>query len=260
MKNLSKLIKIIEYLYELDNKKDELSFQKFKTIIDKWSLGRYSIANDFLLKEKNSKHELKSKIEQLAKELKENLSSEGLTILYKDLEEVILADGVLSDIESEVISIIKKIWKDKLVDINSIITNIFKDNNIIQNNLFALGYLFYTAVKIDGNIDKLELMQVRRNLEAWDNHAARIIIESVNFFEFATSRNNFIDVFYNDYGVPDEEKNKIVNCIKYLRENEVTEVRKIIYEQVMAIIKADSQITDSERWLSSQMRNIWDDI
>ena len=142
------------------------------------------------------------------------------------------------------------------------ISNIIQINqNKPQNKLFALGIIFYCAVKIDGNIDCQELIQIRRNLELWDNNSARLILEAINFAEYYNSRGQITNLFNNiKTGLSEEEQVLLSNSITYLKENEKPNIRKIMYNQIMSILKADSKIHENERWLFNKLKEIWFDI
>ena len=37
-------------------------------------------------------------------------------------------------------------------------------------------------------------------------------------------------------------------------------LRRIMYEQIMGIIKADNIIHDNEKWIRNELRHIWNDL
>lgn len=265
MKNIDEiLLSILVAAYKLGNKNTEENKLKFLAIIEKWTLGREKLDYDNIASKINesSIEECKKIIIDSAYILKEKMSVEGLSILYNDIKDVFMVSNVMSDKEQEILSLLEKEWEDKGLIKENLAISFFNENKYKpQNKLFALGIIFYSAIKIDGNIDNQELIQVRRNLELWDNKSARLILEAINFAEFYNSNGQIANLFKtNQTGISEAEKEILMKSIKYLKENERQNIRKIMYDQILTIIKADSKIHEKERWLCNQIKKIWTDI
>tara|TARA_B100001964_G_C14122899_1_gene549164 strand:+ start:400 stop:1134 length:735 start_codon:yes stop_codon:yes gene_type:complete len=244
MKNLSDLLVLLNAINLLDNKSDIKPQERFKEIYNKWCLGRCKKEEDFDDELPRNKDGLIEIIEKKSIVLKNDLSSEGLTILFNDIKDIVNADDIVSDDERLVIEKIKKIWGSKMFDLDEVVGTVLQDRSSLDaKTLFALGFIFYGAMKIDNDIDKSELIQIRRNLEIWDSDKARIILEAINLSEFSNS-----------------EQDALRNAIIYIKDKETKEVRKIMYDQIIAILKSDSKITPEERWLHKLLRKIWNDI
>ncbi len=264
MKNIDEaLLYILAAAYKLDNRNTEEQKPKLLAIIEKWTLGRNQLDHDGIIStiHKQNLKECKKIIIDNARLLKEEMSPEGLSILYNDMKDVFMVSGIMSE-EEEVLGLIEKEWTEKGLIKEKLAAHFFDINKYeLQNNLFALGIIFYSAIKIDGNIDDQELIQIRRNLELWDNKSARLILEAINFAEFYNSNGQITDLFKSiQTGLSEPEKEILLKSIRYLKENEQQNVRKIMYEQILTIIKADSKIHENERWLCDQIKEIWCDI
>jgi hypothetical protein len=129
-----------------------------------------------------------------------------------------------------------------------------------DNCLVALGFLFLVTMKADGHIDRREIKKLRDNLKVWNNENARIIHAVVNMAEIAIESNDILGIFDEEEPLTLGAKTSITNCAKFLKDSEYVGLRRIMYEQIMGIIKADNIIHENEKWIRNELRNIWDDI
>lgn len=258
---LFELFSILERM--LIDEGEECSGLITEKIQKKWTLGREykSLSDgDSAHISEIKKEDIENELINILKITKSELTQEGLSILYKDIIELIDSSCIDLNKKDQLKDILLRFWGDDIYNIEEIIKKVFKGENGILNSMFALGFLFYATVKIDGNIDREELLQIKRNLEVWDNQNAMIILEAVNYAEFIKSKGTLTEILETTSGLSTDEYKLLEDCIKYLRLHESVEVRKIMYKQIISIIKADSRITEEEKSLWKNLKEIWEDI
>lgn len=253
---------LLRIFYFIGNDTNDVTKEKFLDVLKRWNLGEDSMEINFFSEEplNKSKKSLLEEVKDYAKDLEQRMDAVVLTILLKDLNDILLVDGRLNDIEREAIGLLESIWDDKLIPIESFRFSAASDKEFLPtNSLFALGFLFLKSMKADGHIDKLELSKLRDNLSIWNNENARMILAAVNLAESSIGSKNILKMF-TDEAFNENVKRSILNCIRYLKVNEYVGVRRIMYEQIMGIIKADSKVHKNENWIREKLREEWDDI
>ncbi len=254
---------ILRTFYFLENKKGRNANIKFENVLYRWNMGDDSQEITFIEQEiLNTKPDVLLKdINTYSKDLLNELSDLSLSILYKDIKDIVLSDGNIVEIERQCLEIIEVNWSEKLVDIDNLIYRMCnRDIFTPDNYLVALGFLFLVTMKADGHIDKREIKKLRDSLKIWNNENARIIHAVVNMAETAIGSNDILGIFDDEEPLTISTKTSIINCAKFLKDNEYVGLRRIMYEQIMGIIKADNFIHENEKWIRNELRNIWDDL
>ena len=254
---------ILRTFYFLEKKRTENADIKFNGVLSRWNMGDDSQELTFIEQELiNTKPEVLLKdVDTYSKDLRGELSDISLSVLYKDIKDIVLSDGDIVDIERKCLSVVEDNWREKLVDIDSLVHKMCnKDVFCPENCLVALGFLFLATMKADGHIDKREIKKLRDNLKVWNNENARIIHAVVNMAEMAIESNDILGIFDEEEPLTLNTKTSITNCAKFLKNTEYVGLRRIMYEQIMGIIKADNIVHDNEKWIRNELRNIWNDL
>lgn len=254
---------ILRTFYFLQNNRGQNADSKFKGILSRWNMGDDSQELTFMEQEIiNTKPDtLLKDVDTYSKDLKNELSDLSLSVLYKDIKDIVLSDGDIVDIERQCLSVIEENWSEKLVDVDSLIYKMSNKEAFKPDNcLVALGFLFLVTMKSDGHIDKREIEKLRENLKVWNNENARIIHAVVNMAEMAIESNDILGIFDEEEPLTLGTKASITNCAKFLKDSEYVGLRRIMYEQIMGIIKADNVIHENEKWIRNELRSIWDDL
>ncbi|EQC47356.1 hypothetical protein M900_0892 [Bacteriovorax sp. Seq25_V] len=236
---------------------------RFKEILKRWNLGEDAYEIGFFGEEpfERSLEATYKEVNAFSQDLLIGMDEVVLTVLFSDLCDVIYSDGEIGEHEKELLNILKNNWKSVLdKELDSVLKIQPGENILPQNSLVALGYLFLITMKSDGVIDKSEISKLRANLKVWNNENARLILAAINIAENAVESNDILKIFEEQSYFNDEIKNLIVRCLEYLKENEYVGVRRIMYQQLMGVILADSKIHNNERWIREKIREIWDDI
>ena len=261
MKDISTISELLNLLISY-NSGQESAVKKYNDIFERWSMGRNGKLelkqNVFRRLRKEEKHEL---IIKKSEALEKSLPPDVLHILLSDIEEIIQASGKVSREQSVILENIKGSWQTILEEHTHDSSHFGKGFKLTTH--FSIGFLFYAVMKSDGNIDKSEFIQIRRNLSDWDNKTARLIMESINFAERAIDRGSFLDTFSlanPSIDLAKEEHELLVRIIEYLKAESSVSIRVFIFKQVMAIIKADSQIAEGERSFRELLLSSWNDI
>ncbi len=262
MKNLSIVLDILDLASLYYNQHKQWPTRVYKDVIERWAIGRNEKKKNeqsaFLELADDEKYEL---IIKKAIILKKKLSPDSLCILFKDIEEVMKISDSLSEKQTDLLRHIKSCWQKELEGYEHDSSHFGQSFRL--TNHFGIGFLFYIAIKSDGNVDKSELLQVKRNLESWDNKTARTIIESLNFAENAIGRGSFLNTFSLSDPTMDlaQQEYELLNrVLEYLKEETTISLRVFIFKQIMAILKADGQITASERSIRELLLSSWQDI
>ena len=253
---------ILRTFYFLEKIKGENTNIKFENILSRWNMGDDSQELTFIEQEilNTNPDVLIEDINTYSKDLLNELGDLSLSILYKDIKNIVLSDGDISQIERKCLTVIEKNWSEKLVDVDDLIYRMCNREIFVPDNyLIALGFLFLVTMKADGHIDKREIKKLRDNLKVWNNENARIIHAVVNMAETAIESNDILDIF-DEESLSPATKASITNCATFLKNSEYVGLRRIMYEQIMGIIKADNIIHENEKWIRNELRNIWNDL
>ena len=240
----------------------ELTVKKYTDVLERWSMGRNGKLelkqNAFKKLKKEEKHELISKKSEA---LKKSLPPDVLHVLLSDIEEIIQASDRASKEQNALLESIKKSWQGILEEHSHDSSHFGKGFKLTTH--FSIGFLFYAVMKSDGNIDKSEFIQIRRNLSDWDNKTARLIMESINFAEKAVDQGSFLNTFSFVDPTMDlaKEEHELLNrVLEHLKVEATASLRVFIFKQIMAIIKADGQIAEGERGIRELLLSSWKDI
>ena len=254
---------ILRTFYFLEKIKGENTNIKFENILSRWNMGDDSQEITFIEQEilNTNPDVLIEDINTYSKDLLNELGDLSLSILYKDIKNIVLSDGDISQIERKCLTVIEKNWSEKLVDVDDLIYRMCNREIFVPDNyLIALGFLFLVTMKADGHIDKREIKKLRDNLKVWNNENARIIHAVVNMAETAIESNDILGIFDEEEPLTLNTKTSITNCAKFLKNTEYVGLRRIMYEQIMGIIKADNIVHDNEKWIRNELRHIWNDL
>lgn len=227
--------------------------------MQKWSFGKSfqnahsTIEEIFQHTQKNTKTE----ILQICKNLEKELTSEKITVLFKDIQ------AILHNKENKknhiFIMELKSLWSGKLLP-NSVLNFYTNPNFIPQSELISIGTLFFITMAIDGKIVKEEIRQLKKNLQKWQNESVRIILSaflSESFINLHHPENTILD----NAGKPSVTTNKLVTeSLLYLKKYSGVSKRKIINDQIQSLIKSDGYIDKNEEWLIQKIKQYWTDI
>ena len=261
MEDISTISDLLNLLISY-SREQRASVKEYNNILERWSMGRngkLELKQDtFTRLKKEEKHEL---VIKKSKALEKLLSPDVLHVLLSDIEEIIGVSERTSEEQNSLLESIKKSWQ-KILEQNEHDSYHFGKSFKLTTH-FGIGFLFYAAMKSDGNIDKSEFIQIRRNLSDWDNKTARLIVESINFAEKAIAQGSFFNTFsFVDPTVDlaKEEHELLIHIITYLKIELPVSLRVFVFKQIMAIIKADGQITEGERGIRKLLLSSWNDI
>ena len=262
MKDLSQIISLLHLIALYQGGKNYLHNSQYNIVFDAWNMGKNKISDSLKKDYLNLNSEQISKvILSTAKEVKEILSQEGLYILLQDIKKIIKCGKEAIASQFQIVKEVENIWEKELIQYKHDTTHLGKSFKLTVP--FGIGFLFYIAIKTDKNIDKSELIQVRRNLEVWDVSTARLIIESLNFAESAVDQGTFLNTFSiseDSHHIAQEEEKLLDRVIAFLKENISARERVIVFQQITQIIKADGQVREKERQLREKLLKAWEDI
>ncbi len=109
---------------------------------------------------------------------------------------------------------------------------------------------------MDGNITKDEISSLRKNLRTWNNENARLIIHAINLIDPFSSSANIINLFKKTTEFSSIEEKSVMNCLDFLNDSSPS-TKKLIYQQIVSLIKADGHVHKNERWIWYHMKQKW---
>lgn len=245
----------------------EFSDEDLQRTIAKWRLGRDdedrstpgpNVADFTGIEYKEAKAEALS----LLRRLKSNLGPEALGAILDDIETLLLVDERLSRKERQLLGAIRKEAAGEYIDTGERIRIALAQTEPFMpwSNLSGIAYLFFAILRIDGNIAMQELDTIRKNLRGWQDANSRVLILALNAFESFQSKGNLTELIVReDVALDQQRKESIRNCAAYLKENNSAQFVRHVYEQVLAIAKADGVIHTKEKELLELLQSDWED-
>lgn len=242
-------------IFEIDNQFDSGTPQTISNILSRWGLEDYEkIGDNYRLETQ----QYIARVKELSALVFHQFNSLVLKALYNDVQDTLKADGKLTPLQTEIVTILYELWQDKLNhNISKFIPADLETVYEPQNGLMALGYLFWIAVICDGEVHETELQALRRNINAWQSENARLIIGAINTLNISDLR-IFESFAYRE--LPGNIKESVINIANYLKTTEYSGARKIMLHQFTAIIKADAKIHPNELWLRNTLKEVWSDL
>ena len=146
---------ILRTFYFLEKIKGENTNIKFENILSRWNMGDDSQEITFIEQEilNTNPDVLIEDINTYSKDLLNELGDLSLSILYKDIKNIVLSDGDISQIERKCLTVIEKNWSEKLVDVDDLIYRMCNREIFVPDNyLIALGFLFLIMIKSRVNL------------------------------------------------------------------------------------------------------------
>lgn len=217
-----------------------------KSVLDKWyidgAVSELSPANN------------ETEIIALANELSSVLSPEELGLLFYDIGLVFDEDGDPSDTEKKTTMILDKAWRSKMAPYAEQAMR-FRKNPFEPHSLVsAIGYVLFQAVSVDGNIQIDEVLELKKGLLEWQDISIRNILAAVNFCLHGSKDDSILGLEHI-LKIQTKNKESIVNCCGYISQHGSKKLCDLLINHVKAIIQADGDIHENEKWLVDTIVN-----